>query len=876
MSNKLSAYKFLKVANSKASLSGFLFAFALVMFLFAGLPLRGGGPSKKSSPVPVREAGPEDAFNCCSGLVPYLFNNNQVLTSLGRAGIFRSDNRGEIWQRSMNGFVGPNGVSQFPDFICQSPSQPQIVYAIAGVGVGFSPFNGFFASSDFGATWSRRGSAETGDGFNFCAVDSADPRTVYLTGSDENFNGITLKSSDGAQTFQPITNLPACAAGGLMRSVQGAIYIFAGTQCSYFSTDHGNSFHQINAPASPFGFFEVSPDGHAIFVTTYDDFFQPSGTFRSTDHGATFVPVNGLPYGFNYLAFDPTNSSRVYASDGLLNVSNDGGLNFTFLPASNDPRFPGFTPIQMIGADPHGSVYIDTLSGPFRTDDVGQTFRSIRRGDRASAVNGLAFDANGRLLVAVLHTLVLFRQTDGPGLNFKEIGNAPAIQIDGFTNDATAVIASPTDPNVILVAMFFQQGLYRTDDGGQTWTHPVLADNPDSFYQSRMAFPTSSRVYIASPFFQPGLYRSDDAGQNFSHLSTVPFGTIAVDRTNADVLYLGTYGSDEGLFKSTDGGQTLQSLNQAGPFTAIVIDRTDSQTVYAGDRFGQVIRSLNGGQTFAPAGSGLGGVGVIDMAQDSDGTLFVWMKEGGLFSSHDGATSWQFVDAGEAFRRSELDAGRGSLVIDPRHVGRVYLGAPGVIQVTAGNETPPSSGNTCNGTFGGTFNGNVTVSNTQVCNLVNATVNGNLTVNAGGTLIVDGGGASGNIQSQDGKLILNAANIGGNVQINGGSFTIGPETTIKNNLDVQNTPQALAHNHVCGATINGNLLFHNNAGAVDIGATNCAGNLIGGNLQVQSNSAAVTIFANTIGKNLQCGQDSPVPNGGSNVAKATQGECAGF
>jgi hypothetical protein len=880
MNNKSSL--FVTITKSKATGAGFLFASAFIMLVFACLPAQAGGPSKKAAPIPVREAAPEDAINCCIGDHLFLFNNDQVLTSTGRAGIFRSDNRGEVWQRSMNGFVGPSGASPFPDVMCQSPSQPQIVYALAGLGPGTSSFNGFLVSSDFGATWSRRGSVNTGFGTNLCAVDAADPRTVYLSGfDDETFDFITLKSTDGAQTFQPLPNLPTCDVNGFfLRSVQGAVYFFGGPQCSFFSTDHGNSFHQINPPASPNGGFDVSPDGHAVFFAAEDDFFQPTGTFRSTDQGATFVPVNGLPFGFAPLAFDPTNSLRIYATDGVvLYISSDSGLNFDPLPASNDPRFPGFFPIPAIGIDSHGSVYLDTLTGPYRTDDGGQTFRSIETGDRASSVNGLAFDANGKLLAAVLHTQVLFRQTSGPGLNFESIGTTPAIQIDSFTNDATAVAPSPTDANVILLAMSVFQGLFRTNDGGRSWTQSTLADNPYNFQNARMAFATSSRVYLVSPvppFFQPGLYRSDDAGQNFAHLSTLQFGAIAVDRTNADVLYIGTYNSGEGLFKSTDGGQTLQNLNQPGSFSAIAIDRTNSQTIYAGQLSGGVIRSTDGGATFVPASDGLGGVGVIDMAQDSDGTLFVWMKEGGLFSSHDRGTSWQFVDAGEAFRRSEIDAGRGSLVIDPLHPGRVYLGNPGVIQITAGNETPPTSGNTCNGTFGGTFNGNLTISNTQVCDLVNATVNGNITVNPGGTLILDGGNATGNVQGQGGKLVLNAATIDGNVQINGGSFTIGPETTINKNVDIQNTPQALAHNQVCGATINGNLRFHNNGGAVDIGAASCAGNLIGGNLQVQNNNAPVTIFANTISKNLQCSQNSPAPNGGSNVAKSDQGQCAGF
>jgi DDE domain len=69
---------------------------------------------------------------------------------------------------------------------------------------------------------------------------------------------------------------------------------------------------------------------------------------------------------------------------------------------------------------------------------------------------------------------------------------------------------------------------------------------------------------------------------------------------------------------------------------------------------------------------------------DAQGTLFTWLRAGGLFSSQDSASTWQPVDTGEALRRSGVEAGRGSLVTDPHHPGRVYLGNSGVIRIDAG------------------------------------------------------------------------------------------------------------------------------------------------------------------------------------------------
>jgi photosystem II stability/assembly factor-like uncharacterized protein len=620
----------------------------------------------------VREAGPEDGKLCCGGVGELLFHGDEVLGITGRAGIFKSVGHGAPWARSMQGLVAQNGVSPLVNSGCQAPSDPRIVYVVAGLDGAVAPFNGFFSSDDFGETWTRRGAVDTGIGTNTCTVDAVDPRTVYLTGFDSaTFTPTIWKSTDGGRTVQIFSNnLPACSLGVVFPR-RGVLYVIG--FCAVVSTDGGVSFQPLQLPADVNG-FDVSPDGNTIFLDTL------AGTFRSIDRGASFAPVSGLPNGLYNptLGFDPTDSSRIYATNGLLYVSTDGGVSFRLLPAANDPRFLG--PIDEIGVNPRGSLYIDTLAGLFRSDDRGKTFRSVLDGFRASSVQDLAFDADGKLLVGVYHTQMVFQQRHG--LTFKPIGNTPDIVLDGFTN-GVAVAGSPTDPNVILVATD-EQGLFRTENGGRSWTPAAVSDGATVFAHSRMSFPTSTRVYLVSLTDTPmGLYRSDDAGGTFVGLASLAFGAIAVDPRNADVLYVGTYDSGDGLFKSTDGGRTLHDLGQPGAFSALAVDHRYPQIIYAGQRSGRVIRSLDGGKTFAPASAGLAGAGVHGLAQDAHGTLFVWLRGGGLFASDDRAASWHPVDTGEALRRSGVEAGRGSLVADPRRPGHLYLGNAGVIEIIA-------------------------------------------------------------------------------------------------------------------------------------------------------------------------------------------------
>ena len=191
---------------------------------------------------------------------------------------------------------------------------------------------------------------------------------------------------------------------------------------------------------------------------------------------------------------------------------------------------------------------------------------------------------------------------------------------------------------------------------------------------------------------------------------------------------------------------------------------------------------------------------------------------------------------------------------------------------------PPASAS-CNGTFSGTFVGNLKVSSGQTCMFV-------------------GGGVTGNITQTGGNLVLSGTTVGGNVQIQGGgAFSIGGFARIVGNLQIQSLPANAGQNQICGANVIGNLVYENSDAPVNIGgAAMCPGNTVGGNLQVLSNAAAVGIVGNTVtggnlqvlsdtgstvvsgnhvAKNLQCSGNTAI-TGSGNTAQQKQGQCATF
>jgi hypothetical protein len=156
-----------------------------------------------------------------------------------------------------------------------------------------------------------------------------------------------------------------------------------------------------------------------------------------------------------------------------------------------------------------------------------------------------------------------------------------------------------------------------------------------------------------------------------------------------------------------------------------------------------------------------------------------------------------------------------------------------LLVTTSLSGTGAPAGMSCNGVYYGTFKGDITVSAGQSCSLL-------------------GGGATGNVTQNGGSLFINFGTIGNNVTVSGGgAFLIGG-STIKGNLAVQNLPAGTLENGVCQTTVGGNLQFQNNGTPVLIGSSvsYCPGNTIGGDLQASNNTAPIEMSLNTVQGNL--------------------------
>lgn len=150
-------------------------------------------------------------------------------------------------------------------------------------------------------------------------------------------------------------------------------------------------------------------------------------------------------------------------------------------------------------------------------------------------------------------------------------------------------------------------GLYRSVDGGQSWSHLTGSGLPDGDWQrAGVAVSTSGqRVYALIDSKKHGLYRSDDGGDTWSLINSDPrltsrswyFSDITIDPKNPDVIYI----PNVALYRSEDGGKTIAIVRGApggDDYHQIWIDPTDSTRMILGTDQGTTI-SVDYGKTWS-------------------------------------------------------------------------------------------------------------------------------------------------------------------------------------------------------------------------------------------------------------------------------------
>jgi photosystem II stability/assembly factor-like uncharacterized protein len=225
-----------------------------------------------------------------------------------------------------------------------------------------------------------------------------------------------------------------------------------------------------------------------------------------------------------------------------------------------------------------------------------------------------------------------------------------------------------------------ERGLYKTTDGGKSWQLVLKGSNPSTGCGSVAMEPGNPDVLLAGLWdfrrqgwtFRSGgngpaapsgsgLYRSADGGKTWTELTTQshkglppkPYGRIALAfaPSDAKTIYAFVESTDSVLLISHDGGATWERGDKSQwmvwrpfYFANLIVDPKDAHRVFKTD--GSLILSEDGGKSFSAVGGFAGMHGdVHDVFVDPGNSQHVFAADdGGLWISFDGANKWWKTD----------------------------------------------------------------------------------------------------------------------------------------------------------------------------------------------------------------------------------------
>ncbi len=305
------------------------------------------------------------------------------------------------------------------------------------------------------------------------------------------------------------------------------------------------------------------------------------------------------------------------------------------------------------------------------------------------------------------------------GLKWREIG-----PFRGGRSNAVAGV--PSDPNTYYMGTC-GGGLWKTSNAGVDWACVsdgffktgsvgaigVSASNPDTVYVGMGETELRGNVSHGD-----GVYKTTDGGKTWTHVGLMATQTIArvrVHPTNPDVVWVAALGHiygpnpDRGVFKTTDGGQTWRKVLFVDDKTGVVdlsIDPKNSDVMFAGSweahrtpwslssggPGSKLFKSLDGGETWRDISKSpglpiqtFGKIGVSVSGADSTRVYaIIEALDGGVFRSDDAGATWKKVNEDRNYRQRAFYYTR--IYADPVEKDTVYVLNVGFGKSTNGGE----------------------------------------------------------------------------------------------------------------------------------------------------------------------------------------------
>ena len=341
------------------------------------------------------------------------------------------------------------------------------------------------------------------------------------------------------------------------------------------TTDFGRTWKPIfdDQPTGSIGDVAVAPSNpDVIYVASGEGIQRPdlsvgNGVYRSNDAGKTWTNL-GLAEGqqIGGLAIDPTNENKVFAA---------------------------------VLGHPYGP---NPERGVYRSTDGGKTWEKVLYKDENTGAVQVTIDpVNTNIVYADLWAgrqgpwengawngpnSGLFKSTDG-GATWQQLTRGLPTTAEGLGRIGFCI--APSDPNRLFATVDAgaHGGIYRSDDGGQSWTK-LNSDQRfwgrgDDFAEIKVDPKNKDIVYTADVV----VWKSTDGGMSWNAYRGAPGGDdyhrIWINPDHPEILLIAC---DQGAIITVNGGQTFSSwYNQpTAQFYHVSTDNAFPYNVYGGQQ----------------------------------------------------------------------------------------------------------------------------------------------------------------------------------------------------------------------------------------------------------------------------------------------------
>ncbi|UCF71165.1 MAG: hypothetical protein JSW49_02485 [candidate division WOR-3 bacterium] len=374
----------------------------------------------------------------------------------------------------------------------------------------------------------------------------------------------------------------------------------------------------------PFGGYLYSvvaspSDGNVVWVMSYS---SPARIAQSTDGGASWSTIGSVTMGYcQDMAIDPSNANNLYAAGGnYAHRSTDGGVNWAYTYVTNSYFYS-------IAAHPTAS---GTLYGAGMKYDNALWDMAVHKSTNGGEdwTTSILYDGTGHSYardVAVSASdpdivyacgygyetstvPLLFKSTDG-GSTFNDISSNSPTGVYFYT-----IGVHPTNPDIVYLGA--SSGIYRSTDGGTSWTYEY---NATSNYNI-MTNPADPDLVLSGAYYS--IYKSTDAGDTWvnagSGLEGYNWRGIAFNAFNTSEVYAG---NRVGFFKTTDCGTNWFEYNNDLNLSSICSFATGSASpmLYTSCEEVGVFRTTNNGDDWVklPTPLTCGNIGAFAVNPDN-------------------------------------------------------------------------------------------------------------------------------------------------------------------------------------------------------------------------------------------------------------------